>query len=342
MEKRLIVLMIIFLLPACKSREQKTVSEETIRVKLAVITSGAISIPVHSTGVLVSREEYKLSFKTAGIVGKIEVKEGDRVKKGTLLASLNLSEINANASQAKNNYEKARRDFNRVENLYRDSVATLEQKQNAATALDVAKSTLEIAGFNLTHSSIYAPDDGIILRKLVRENEIVSSGYPVFLFGSAGKFWKVKSTLSDKDLVKINPGDSASVVVDAYKGKVFAAVIDQVGEISNPYTGTYEIEMALQPTDVRLASGFIAGIDIFPSERKTYSMIPIESIVEADGQDGYVYILSSTDMVRKVKINIETIIGSSAAVTGVPEGVRNVVSQGAAYIKDGMKVLVIK
>ena len=100
--------------------------------------------------------------------------------------------------------------------------------------------------------------------------------------------------------------------------------------------------MALQPTDLRLASGFIAGIDVFPSERKTYSMIPLESIVEADGHDGYVFILSGTDLVRKVKINIETIIGSDAAVTGVPEGVNNVVSQGAAYLKDGMKVVIIK
>ena len=271
MGKRGIVFLIIILLSAaCKNRETKTSAAEITRVKVTGITSGTISIPVHSTGILVSSEEFKLSFKTGGIVEKIYVNEGERVKKGKLLASLNLSEISANASQARDGYEKALRDFKRAENLYRDTVATLEQKQNAATALNVAKSTLEIVRFNMEHSSISAPDDGLILKKLVRENEMVSSGYPVFLFGSSGKYWKVKTTLSDKDIIKFNPGDSASVNVDAYPGEKFSAVIDQVGEISNPYTGTYEVEMALQPTGRRLASGFIAGVDLFPSEKKTY------------------------------------------------------------------------
>jgi RND family efflux transporter MFP subunit len=340
--RNLIFLLIILQLTACKNREIKTASDETVRVSLAGIRAGTISLPIHSSGVLVSSEEFKLSFKTSGIVSKIYVKEGALVKKGDILASLNLSEISANLNQAKNGYDKALRDYKRAENLYRDSVATLEQKQNASTALDVAKSTLDILQFNLEHSRILAPDNGIILKQLVKENELVSSGYPVFLFGSSGRFWKVKTALSDKDMVKINPGDSASVYVDAYPGKKFSAIVDQIGGMSNPYTGTYEIEMTLQPTDFRMASGFIAGVDLFPSVKKSYSMIPVESIVEADGHQGYVYILTGTLTVQKVKINIETIVGSMAAVNGLPEGTAEVVSEGAAYLKNGMKVEVIK
>jgi RND family efflux transporter MFP subunit len=340
--RNLIFLLIILQLTACKNREIKTASDETVRVSLAGIRAGTISLPIHSSGVLVSSEEFKLSFKTSGIVSKIYVKEGALVKKGDILASLNLSEISANLNQAKNGYDKALRDYKRAENLYRDSVATLEQKQNASTALDVAKSTLDILQFNLEHSRILAPDNGIILKQLVKENELVSSGYPVLLFGSSGRFWKVKTALSDKDMVKINPGDSASVYVDAYPGKKFSAIVDQIGGMSNPYTGTYEIEMTLQPTDFRMASGFIAGVDLFPSVKKSYSMIPVESIVEADGHQGYVYILTGTLTVQKVKINIETIVGSMAAVNDLPEGTAEVVSEGSAYLKNGMKVEVIK
>ncbi|MGD0754431.1 MAG: efflux RND transporter periplasmic adaptor subunit [Bacteroidales bacterium] len=340
--RNLTILLLILLSAACKNREIKTASEEPVRVRLAGVRAGTISIPIHSSGVLVSSEEFKLSFKTSGIVSKINVKEGALIKKGDILASLNLSEISANVNQAKNGYDKALRDYKRAENLYRDSVSTLEQKQNASTALDVAKSTLDILRFNLEHSRIMAPDNGIILKQLVKENEVVSSGYPVFLFGSSGKFWKVKTALSDKDIVKINPGDSASVSVDAYLGKKFSAVVNQIGGMSNPYTGTYEIEMALQPTDFKMASGFIAGVDLFPSVKKTYSMIPVESLVEADGNHGYVYILTGTMTVQKVRINIETIVGSMAAVNGLPEGTAEVISEGVAYLKNGMKVKLIK
>jgi multidrug efflux pump subunit AcrA (membrane-fusion protein) len=164
-KRDLAILMILFLSVSCKNREPRITTSEAVHVRVTEVTSGEISIPVHSTGVLVSSEEYKLSFKTGGIIGKIYVKEGERVKKGKMLASLRLDEIAANESQAKSGYEKALRDYQRAENLYRDTVATLEQKQNAATALSVAKSALEIVQFNLAHSSILAPDDGIVLRK---------------------------------------------------------------------------------------------------------------------------------------------------------------------------------
>ena len=343
MRTRYIIIVLIFITSvACKDRVVKNNTPELIRVKLTAVSSGEICIPLHSIGVLNSSEELKLSFKTGGIVEKVHVKEGDRVKKGDLLASLNLSEINAQAEQAKNGYEKALRDFRRTENLFKDSVATLEQKQNAATALNVAKSAHEISQFNLTHSRITAPDNGVILKQFVKTDELVSSGYPVLLFGSSGKYWKVKAGFSDKDIVKINPGDSADILFDAYPGVKFKAVVDQTGEISNPLTGTYEIELILQKTGYRLASGFIAGVDLFPSAKESFSLIPVETIVEADGHEGYIYIVNGSMSVQKVKIYIEAIIGSMAAVTGIPEGTGEIVSEGIAYLKNGTKVEVIR
>ncbi len=337
-----VLILIVLLLIGCKNREVKISSAETVRVRLKNITKELVSIPVHTDGILSSSEELKLSFKTGGIVEKIYVREGDRVKKGDLLASLNLSEINANLDQAKSGYEKAQRDYKRAENLFRDSVATLEQKQNAATALNASKSALDIVQFNLVHSKIIAPDNGLILKQFVKANELVASGYPIFLFGSSGKYWKVKAGLSDKDLVKISPGDSATVSFDAYASLKFSAVVDQVGEMASQFTGTYEIELILQETNHRLASGFVASVDLFPSARKSFSLVPIGSIVEADGHQGYVYAVTGSMTVQKLKIDIETLIGTMAAVNGIPDGITEVVSEGAAYLKDGMRVEVIK
>jgi RND family efflux transporter MFP subunit len=206
----------------------------------------------------------------------------------------------------------------------------------------MAKSALEIAQFNLAHSRIVAPENGLILKQLVRENELVSSGYPVFLFGLAGKYWRIKSGLSDKDVVKVNHGDSAAVSFDAYPGIEFPAVVDQVGGISNPYTGTHETELLLQDSDYRLASGFFGRVEIFPVSGKSFSMVPVGAIVEADGMAGYVFKLTSEMTVQKVSIDIEAIIGNMAAVKGIPEGICEVVTEGAAYLKDGMKVNVVK
>ena len=121
------LLAIILISVSCSNRHQKPVSREQLRVRVTKVIKDTMSLPVHTSGILVSSEEMKLSFKTGGIVEKIFVREGDRVKKGDILASLNLSEIKANAEQARNVYDKAQRDLKRVENLFRDSAATLEQ-----------------------------------------------------------------------------------------------------------------------------------------------------------------------------------------------------------------------
>ncbi len=338
---KLIIAITVLLSAGCRNEPVRTTSQEVTGVRITQVTPETISIPVHSTGMLVSSEEIKLSFKTGGIVAKISVKEGDRVKKGDIIASLNLSEINAQVSLARNGYDKAIRDYTRAKNLYADSVTTLEQMQNAATALSVSKSSLEIAQFNLVHSKIIAPDNGIILKQFVKANELIASGYPVFLFGSSGKNWKVKAGLSDRDIVRINPGDSAVVSLDAWPGIKFPAVVDQVGEMSNPFTGTYEIELILNSTGYRLATGFIAGVEVFPSKKETFIMVPVGAIVEADGHGGYVYSVVKSMTVQKIKVEIVTIIGSKVAIRGNLDGMREIVSEGAAYLRDGETVKIV-
>ena len=332
----------LLLLGSCRNETIKTVKDEATRVRVVKITPEDVSISVHSSGILASQEEIKLSFKTGGIVASIEVKEGDNLKKGEVMAALNLSEINANVNLAQNGYEKAFRDWTRAESLYSDTVATLEQFQNATTALNVAKSNLEIAKFNLLHSTIKAPAEGIVLRQLVKENELIGSGYPVFLFGTKGKFWKVKTGLADRDVVRINPGDSAVVVFDAWPGVRFSAVVDLMSEMASPMTGTYETEMSLDGMGYRLASGFVADVDIYPSKRQTLILLPVGAVVEADGQKGFIWSVSDSGSAEKHEIEIVTIKGSEAVVRGIPGGVNEIVSEGAAYLKDGMKVEVVK
>jgi multidrug efflux system membrane fusion protein len=342
MATRAIVLVFIILMTACRHTEIKSGSADRVRVRVTGLIAESVSIPVHTTGTLVASEELKLSFKTGGIVGKIFVREGDRVRKGDILASLDLLEINANAEQAKIVYDKAVRDFIRAENLLKEGATTLEKKQNAETAMNMAKNSLEIARFNLQHSKIEAPDNGIVMKQFVKKNELVSSGYPVFLFGTSGKYWKVKAGLSDRDMIKINQGDSAVVGFDAWPGVKFSAMVDQVGEMSNPYTGTYEAELIVTDAGYRLASGFVASADIYPSVKKSFTMVPVGSIIEADGLRGYVYIVNSEMKARKILVEITVISGNRAAVTGIPEEVTEVVSEGAAYLRDGAEVDIIR
>jgi len=336
---RLLMLALAVLITGCKPAAVKeTVKAEAVKVRMTPVMVQEISLPVRSGGVVATSEEIKLSFKTGGIVARTYFKEGDPVKQGQLMAVLNLSEIDAQVNQAKNGFDKAQRDYNRAKNLFADSVATLEQMQNAETALNVSKSILDMARFNQSHSRIVAPKSGVILRQLVRENELVAPGYPVYALGISGKSWIIRTSLSDRDIVKINTGDTAKVIIDAWPGEPFTAMVSQIDEASNPMTGTYEIELKLSETKNRLASGFIANMEIFPGHKTLYSLVPMASVVEADGRTGFVYEVTPTGNARKVKVTIATLYGEQAAISGGLENVKEVVSEGVAYLTDGVPV----
>ncbi len=339
----LLILSFSILAFSCRRGEvRENAPEGLIPVKTAPVAQAKTGIPVRAAGILATSDEVKLSFKTGGIISAIHVEEGRRVQKGQVLASLDLTEINANAGIAREGLEKAERDYERAESLYRDSVGTLERKQNAFTALSAARLNYEIALYNRSRSVITAPENGIILRRLVGPGEMVAPGYPVFLFGVTGKLWKVKAGLSERDIVKISRGDSVSVSFDAWPGIRFPGEIDITGEIANPLTGTIGVEILLDGTAYRLASGFIATIEIFPSGGSTYSLIPVESLVESDGNTGFVFYLNGSGETMKAKVEIIALAGASAAVSGLPAGVREVISTGAPYIREGMKVKVVK
>jgi membrane fusion protein, multidrug efflux system len=333
---------VFVLISACRRSNNEEPGIEVQRVRVKDVSHGMVILPIHSTGILASSQEIKLSFKTGGIIAHIYAEEGMRVRKGELLAVLDPAEIESLVRQAGNAYDKALRDYSRAKNLYADSVATLEQLQNAETAVNVAKASLDMANFNMDHSRIYAPDNGTILKRLAENNEMIAAGYPVFLFGTTGKNWKIKTGLSDRNFVKVMTGDTARVTIDAWPDVTFKASVSQISEAANPMTGTYEIELDLQKTDRRLASGFIVNLDIYSSDSSVYQGIPFEAVVEAEGHTGYVYTVTDSMTARKKMITIAAVYDSYAAISEGLEGVSRVVTEGAAYLAEGDKVEIIE
>jgi len=329
----------LVILAACGDSGPKEAAEPVVAIETIRITDTIIVIEVRTAGKLASKSESKLSFKTGGIIQKIMVDEGQSVRKDQLLAQLNLEEINSRVSQAELALKKAERDYGRAENLYRDSVVTLEQFENAGTALEVARSNARIANFNLQYSTIRAPAYGKILKRIAESNEIIAPGHPVFLFASTGSDWVVRANLTDRDIVRVRMRDSAHVRFDAYPGELFTGVISEIGTSADPYTGTYEVEVRMTRRPETLVSGFIAKVDIFPAALEKHVVIPVESLIDGTGLTGYVLVLKDQQPERR-KIQIRAVTDQGIVVgEGLSPG-EELIVEGAEYIKPGSKIQV--
>lgn len=335
-------LIVILVFNACKEQVAEKKSIEKVKVRTTKVIEKEMSIPVHCSGKLSSKEESKLSFKTGGIISGMFVDEGQEIKKGEVLAKLNLSEIQAQVNQTRLGLDKAERDFRRANNLYKDSVVTLEQLQNVRTALDIAKSNVEIAEFNLQFSTIKAPSNGKILKRVAEENEIVGPGSPVFLFGSTDNDWVARVSITDKDIFSLLLNDSAEVRFDAYPDRVFHATVTEIGNSADPYTGTYEVELTLKPTNTKFASGLIVSVDIYPSEKEKFMIISVNALIEGNESEGFVYQIINNNQLKKIKISIHKISDDYLIIkSGVKPGAE-IITEGVSYVNATSEVEVIK
>ena len=317
-----------------------TVEDERIPVRTSTVQQRTIALPIHASGILSSSAEQRLSFKVGGVIRKIYVDEGDVVRSGQLLAILDKTEIDAQVNQAQQGLAKAERDLNRVTGLYKDSSATLELLENATTGRDIAKETARIATFNQQYAEIRATRGGKIIKKLMNEGEITGPGTPVFVLFETGKDdWVVKINVSDRDWARISLGMSTKVTMDAYENTVFPGKVSDLAPAADPASGLYTVEIRITPQGKRFAPGLFAQVDITPSQSRTYTIVPVESIVEGNGKNAFVFAVQADgESVRKMPVQVAFMEGNQVIIAGGLEGVNEVVTAGAPYLTEKKKV----
>lgn len=314
--------------------------EEPVPVHTATVVVERVALPVTATGTLTPKEDVALSFKVGGVVSRVLVDEGQSVRAGQLLASLDLGEIDPAVSRARSAAEKADRDLVRARRLYADSVATLEQVQNAQTARDVAGADLESARFNRRHAVIVAPSAGVILRRQAEPGELVQPGAPILVLGSHSRGQVMRAGLADRDVMRVHPGDRAVVHFDALPGREFVGHVSEIAAAADPTTGTYRVEVSLAAiAEVALVSGLVGAVEIAPASDRALALVPAEAVLEADGSRGTVFTLTPDGRrARRRAVTLAFLIGDRIAVAAGLEGVRTIITDGAARLEDGRLV----
>ncbi len=338
---------VFLLFLACKSahkREKAIIQQDTIPVKVVSLVEEDNDAEIITSGYFTTNDETILSFKNGGVINRIYVKEGDQITKGQLLASVNPTEIGSQVEQVQLSLQKAQRDYDRANKLFKDSVATLEQLQNAKTALDVAKQQIQSAKFNEGYTAIRATRNGYVLKKLANDGQIVGPGTPVLQINGASEGnWILKVGLSDKQWSGLKVGDRATVSSEALSGQVLQAKVSRKSESIDPQSGTFGVELALNDHQVKgLAAGLFGRANIFPSKKQNSFAIPYDALLDGGENEGYVFVTNDNQTAKKVKVQLGLIQKDKIAVTGGLENASSVIISGSAYLTDGSKIKVVK
>jgi RND family efflux transporter MFP subunit len=337
------VLGTLLLAAGCSAQKAAPPSSDSERIPVKTVT--VLPAPAFEdvvvSGLLASEKEIRLSFKTGGIIQKIFVKDGDNVLGGTLLAALNLTEVDAQVEQARQSLTKAARDLERAQHLFHDSVDTKEQLDNAATANELAQQSFDIAEYNKRYSQIRAPIAGIVVTKEMNEGELAAPGAPVFLFTGTGNLdWVLKCGISDRDWARINTGPSALVSFDAYPGVTFHGVVSQLSQGADSASGLNQVEIQVEPMGRKLATGlFGKGKISLPYTLRGWT-VPIDALVEGQGDQAQVFVPQDGKAVE-VAVKVLRLGNRTATVEGDFGENKSVIVQGSAYLSNGSSISVV-
>ena len=316
---------------------------EPIAVTTYQLQASESRVKIHRTGILTTENEVNYAFKIGGVIDRIFVNEGDFFKRGKLLATLKIDEIDAGFIKANLNLEKAERDFKRITNLYKDSVATLEQLQDTKTAFEIAQKQLETVSFNRDFAFIYAGFDGFVTKKIGNEGEIVSGGMPVLASNKVqNDSWVLKVGLSDREWAIIEPGNTATVVLDAFPDKILTGKVYKKSLLAEVGSGSFQIEIRVNCRGITPAVGMFGKATIETNNSITYQSIPYEALVEADGRNAYVFVPTYDGGVKKQAIEIADFDNYYVKVESGLEDVREVVFNNSAFLNSNSSITINK
>ena len=312
--------------------------------------------------------DMELSFETAGTIKKINFTDGDAVRKGQVIAEidnkifeLEEKENRSALADAYVQYENAKCYYERIDKLHKvggisdnDWDKAKTEMQSREHQIAISKEQLEASRKRVSYGKLYAPDNGIILKKLKEENQYTDPGQAVVIFQDNRKS-EAKIFVSEKYINSFYKGKDVEIKTDAQDNIIYAnngqeappqpktAKIKSITKTSID-EGAYRVTLIFDKKYPELKDGMAirALVEFTPGndDLKKIIKLPPNAVLE-DENSSYVWLLEDIkNNIAKVKRqNIKTLdmIDDSIIVEGLR---RNdlVVVRGANEIMDGQKV----
>lgn len=275
----------------------------------ADVQKGTLAQTVSVTGTLVSPHQVDLSFKLPGRVQKMYADIGDTVTKGQKIATIDngtlisqLREAQANVTTQKQTLAKMKREANKVEAL---NAQRAEVRSAEAAVSEIYDQLREI--------TIYAPMDGIVIKKGVDEGEAVTANsaagsIPVVTIAENITDLEIESNVPESDIVKIALDQIGNVTLDALPAAdVLTAKVSEIEPAATVIQDVvyYKVKLQFPSSDSRLKNGMSADVDIHTAQKNNVVYIP-ERAIKDDGGKKYVEVLTDAKNNTTEKVYVTT------------------------------------
>ncbi|MBK9099067.1 MAG: efflux RND transporter periplasmic adaptor subunit [bacterium] len=344
-----------------------SLSTNEIEVKLTSVikqTPGRSSAVLTASGYIVAQREASVSSKGTGVLVYLGVVEGDKVKKGQIIARLDDRDIVAQLDEAKSSLQLFQAQLNEIQNNYNrekelfsrglSSQQTLDQAETAYKSLlaniDIAEARIRAAEVALENMIIRAPFDGTVLTKNAEVGEIVApfgasttSRAAVVTIADMNSLM-VEADVSESNIEKIKQDIDCEITLDSNPGKSYQGYVFKIVPTADRSKATVLVKVAFKSYDSNVLPEMSAKVSFLSEKSEEVDMTPVLtaplSAVEDVGGQKIVYVIVDDAAVQK-EITTGRLFGSYVEVTsGLSEGDK-IIDNLSEKIRDGIQVKVL-
>lgn len=305
-----------------------------VKVEVAVARMTQQPFMYEAVGTVTARTASTVSSKLMGTVRAVHVREGDLVKKGDLLVTLDRRQVQAQLEKAQANAEVAAKEYRRYQQLLSTQSVTQQEFDRAEARHRQAQAAVAAATVSSKDANVRAPYDGRVVAKMINRGDLASPGTPFLTIEQEGLFC-TDLVLPERHIQAVKIGLEVQVVVPALSSQ---PIVGQVGRIipsADARSRSFQVKVGM-PEGLDFKSGMFARVFI-PLGGTGMLLVPRSAVVD-QGQLQGVYLVDTKMRARFRLVRIGKTIGDQVEVISGLKAGMTYIGKVSPKLKDGVKV----
>ncbi len=323
-------------------RNKPPVEEEKVPVNIKVTSAQVTSISATSplSGRVQPKEEVSVIPMANGKITNVNVKLGDWVAAGAVLFNIDQGSLGISYNQALDAYENAQTNLERMEILYKEGAVSLQQYEQAQSALISAETSLNTITENMKNYTVTAPISGYITSVNVSKGSMASgAGGPALVIADLSELL-IKANISENLISKIKIGDNVKIYIKTLSDVPYNGRIKEISPAPANGLLTYPITISIDNSTKEVKAGMFAEVQIVSEHKANVLCVPSKSILIKNGESQVAVLVKDLPVFKPVTTGLDN--GEFIEIISGIDAGDLVITEGQHFVTEGEPVTIIE
>lgn len=338
--RALFLTLLLPLAAACThDSSDKNTERPAVRVKTMAVADSGLEHKSSYSGTVEEESGTVVSFSAAGTIKSLAVTEGQSIRKGQLIGSLDDGSLRSAYDIAQAALNQAKDAYARMKMLHEANSLPDIKWVEMESKLSQAENAAEIARIALDDAKLYAPVSGVVAAKMASVGQTVAPGVPVVKIVEIGTV-KVNISVPENEISHFAEGSAASITTKAAPGRLYEGRLVEKGIAADPLSRSYTAKYRVANEGGHLLPGMICEVDIDGGTTAAGAVLPVSAVMLAADNTHFVW-LDSAGVARKRIVRPGAMLPEGIAIeSGLAPGDAVIVA-GTEKVSQGTKVVSI-